>query len=146
MMMTGMVRSGCYGKKPPKKRTCHRGLPDNIFFELTNQNADLPQIRACQTHRQARKFSFFNEELEEKYLQCSMGLKCTYLKITCQGVQVAHRRDDFIWKLSHRPTFIISWKSGNPPGSAANFDKYQLLFPTTRWHCDAAMNCRAFFF
>lgn len=89
---------------------------------------------------------FFNEELEEKYLQCSMGLKCTYLKITCQGVQVAHRRDDFIWKLSHRPTFIISWKSGNPPGSAANFDKYQLLFPTTRWHCDAAINCRAFFF
>lgn len=140
-MMTGMVRSGCYGGK--KKRTCDQGLPD-IFFELTSLNADLPQICASQTHRQAPEFSFsFNEELEEKYLQYSTGLNCTYLKIACQGVQVAHGQNDFIWKLSHRAAFIISWKSGHPPGAAANLDKNQMLRSTTRWHCDAAMNCRA---
>lgn len=121
-MMTGMVRSGCCEKK---KRTCNQGLLVDIFFELTSQNADLPQIHAYQIHRQAPEFSlvffFSNEELEEKYLQCSTGLKSTYLKIACQGVQVAHGRDDFIWKLSHWAAFIISWKSGHPPGATLNF-------------------------
>lgn len=73
-MMTGMVRSGCYerGKKKKKKKSpCDQGLPDDIYFELTSQNTDLPPIRGCQTHRQAPEFSYktriINQKLEEKY-------------------------------------------------------------------------------
>lgn len=145
-MMTGMVRSGCY-VDTKKKKACDQGLPpDDIFFELTSQNAHLPQIHACQTHRQAPQFSlfFFNEELEEKYLQCSTGLKCTYLKIGCQGVQVAHGRDGFIRKLSHAAAFIISLKRGPPTRSCC--PPHQELLPPPHQELlpiSAPINCFA---
>lgn len=93
----GAVRVLWKKNKLIKNKPVIRACQMTFSFNQQGQNADLPQIRACQIHRQAPEFSFFfNEKLEEKCLQCATGLKCTYLKIACQGVQVAHEQDDFI--------------------------------------------------